>query len=322
MARASARSGASHSGEHPACDEVTQGRRLCGAPQSPSSSRQVTACSPRHRPRSSPRSAPPRAPSPPSPRWASRSAARRAARARSTPAAPRTPARRAARLPARATPTAARRRRRRTARRGAPARAARAAWSIRSRRCTRTRACSRSRCARRRVSPPGRGTAPVEYTVTDASGARVTGLDVLVEPWMPSMGHGASVKPSVSDEGEGRYVATNVELFVACVACDRLAPRAARPEARRGRGRGRMPAARVDARALRGPHGGARDARGRRDHRRQRALVHEGRARGWLTARGAVARANERVLGPADRAPRAKPAGAAWRGLLFVRGFS
>lgn len=60
--------------------------------------------------------------------------------------------------------------------------------------------------------PPSRGTAAVEYTVTDASGAPVSGLTVLVEPWMPAMGHGASVEPKVSEEGQGKYVAEGVEL--------------------------------------------------------------------------------------------------------------
>lgn len=60
--------------------------------------------------------------------------------------------------------------------------------------------------------PPSRGTVSVEYTVTEASGAPATGLTLLVEAWMPSMGHGASTKPKVSEEGQGKYVAEGVEL--------------------------------------------------------------------------------------------------------------
>ena len=62
--------------------------------------------------------------------------------------------------------------------------------------------------------PPARGVNRVEYTVTDASGAPVTGLAVDVEPWMPAMGHGASVKPSFEEQGQGRYVAREVDLFM------------------------------------------------------------------------------------------------------------
>jgi hypothetical protein len=62
--------------------------------------------------------------------------------------------------------------------------------------------------------PPTRGTSAVELTVTDAKGAALAGLDVAVEPWMPAMGHGASVVPTVSEEGGGRYVAREVDLFM------------------------------------------------------------------------------------------------------------
>jgi hypothetical protein len=62
---------------------------------------------------------------------------------------------------------------------------------------------------------PARGENVIELDVTDGtSGAPVTGLTVTMVPWMPAMGHGASVTPAVADEGGGRYVATNVDLFM------------------------------------------------------------------------------------------------------------
>lgn len=63
--------------------------------------------------------------------------------------------------------------------------------------------------------PPTRGTIEVEFRVHDTSGKAVSGLALDVQPWMPAHGHGASVVPSVTDEGDGRYVAKNVTLFMA-----------------------------------------------------------------------------------------------------------
>ena len=55
----------------------------------------------------------------------------------------------------------------------------------------------------------------VELTVTDAvTGAPVDGLSVEMTPWMPSMGHGTSVVPILDAQGHGRYVFTNVSLFM------------------------------------------------------------------------------------------------------------
>ncbi len=55
----------------------------------------------------------------------------------------------------------------------------------------------------------------VELAVTDAStGAGVDGLSITMTPWMPAMGHGASVTPAVTALGGGRYVFTNVSLFM------------------------------------------------------------------------------------------------------------
>jgi hypothetical protein len=58
-----------------------------------------------------------------------------------------------------------------------------------------------------------RGTNSLEFEITSA-GAGVDGLSLDVTPWMPAMGHGASVKPSVHAEGQGKYLVENVELFM------------------------------------------------------------------------------------------------------------
>ncbi len=53
----------------------------------------------------------------------------------------------------------------------------------------------------------------LELVVTDAqTQAPVDGLDVAIVPWMPAMGHGASTEPTVTANGGGTYVATNVIL--------------------------------------------------------------------------------------------------------------
>ena len=64
-------------------------------------------------------------------------------------------------------------------------------------------------------SPPSRGLMTAELTVTDsASGAPQDGLTLEVLPWMPSMGHGTSLVPTVSPAGGGKYVVTNVSLYM------------------------------------------------------------------------------------------------------------
>jgi YtkA-like len=55
----------------------------------------------------------------------------------------------------------------------------------------------------------------IELVVTDASsGATVDGLAITMTPWMPAMDHGASVTPLLTPLGQGRYVFTNVSLFM------------------------------------------------------------------------------------------------------------
>ena len=67
-----------------------------------------------------------------------------------------------------------------------------------------------------RFSPesPVVGLDAAELTITDASGAVVSGLTVVVVPWMPAHGHGSSTRPSVSEEAPGVYVATPINFFM------------------------------------------------------------------------------------------------------------
>lgn len=64
--------------------------------------------------------------------------------------------------------------------------------------------------------PPPRGTSTAELRITDASsGAPVDDLAVQVVPWMVAMGHGSSGKPTVTASGGGKYVVSNVSLYMA-----------------------------------------------------------------------------------------------------------
>jgi hypothetical protein len=63
--------------------------------------------------------------------------------------------------------------------------------------------------------PPSHGAIRAEYRVRDAMGAAVDGLAIEVVPFMVAMGHGASVAPTVSARGEGRYVVESLDLFMA-----------------------------------------------------------------------------------------------------------
>ncbi|MHB8419512.1 MAG: FixH family protein [Myxococcales bacterium] len=64
------------------------------------------------------------------------------------------------------------------------------------------------------TQPPTRGLDQFEYLVTDASGAPQDGLALTVATFMPEMGHGASLVPTVTAEGDGRYLVGNVYLFM------------------------------------------------------------------------------------------------------------
>lgn len=61
-------------------------------------------------------------------------------------------------------------------------------------------------------SPPARGSDAVQLTVTDASGQPVDGLTLAIQPWMPDMGHGSSVSPSVTAKGSGVYEVDDLYL--------------------------------------------------------------------------------------------------------------
>jgi hypothetical protein len=63
--------------------------------------------------------------------------------------------------------------------------------------------------------PPVRGSNSVELTITKAAdGSPADGLVLDVEPWMPAMNHGTSAKPAVMAEGDGKYLVTNVYLYM------------------------------------------------------------------------------------------------------------
>ena len=63
--------------------------------------------------------------------------------------------------------------------------------------------------------PPSRGNDTVELTISNASdGTPVDGLTLDVQPWMPSMNHGTSA-PTIAPEGNGKYLVSNVYLFMA-----------------------------------------------------------------------------------------------------------
>jgi hypothetical protein len=60
--------------------------------------------------------------------------------------------------------------------------------------------------------PLARGTNTVQYTITNDAGTPITGLSLDVVPWMPDMGHGSSIKPTVAERGQGVYVVSCVDL--------------------------------------------------------------------------------------------------------------
>jgi hypothetical protein len=63
--------------------------------------------------------------------------------------------------------------------------------------------------------PPSRGGIDAELTITDATtGAPRDGLTLQMRPWMPAMNHGA-IMATITPEGGGKYLATEVDLFMA-----------------------------------------------------------------------------------------------------------
>ncbi|HEY5374797.1 MAG TPA: FixH family protein [Polyangiaceae bacterium] len=63
--------------------------------------------------------------------------------------------------------------------------------------------------------PPTRGIVDMQLTITDATtGAPQSGLELKVAPWMPAMGHGTSVTPTVVESAPGIYDLQNLVLFM------------------------------------------------------------------------------------------------------------
>ncbi len=63
--------------------------------------------------------------------------------------------------------------------------------------------------------PPSRGDGSVELVIRNTTtNAPESGLSIDVVPWMPAMGHGASIVPAVASPSPGTYVITNVDLFM------------------------------------------------------------------------------------------------------------
>lgn len=63
--------------------------------------------------------------------------------------------------------------------------------------------------------PPTRGIVEMQLTITDATtGDPQTGLGLKVVPWMPAMGHGTSVTPTVVESAPGIYDLENLVLFM------------------------------------------------------------------------------------------------------------
>jgi hypothetical protein len=61
---------------------------------------------------------------------------------------------------------------------------------------------------------PVRGNHTVQLMLTDTAGAPADDLALTIVPWMPAMGHGTSVKPTVTPLGGGAYQLDDVDLFM------------------------------------------------------------------------------------------------------------
>lgn len=63
--------------------------------------------------------------------------------------------------------------------------------------------------------PPTRGNVSLQLSITDAvSEEPLSGLDLKVVPWMPAMGHGTSVTPSIQEVSPGVYELRNLILYM------------------------------------------------------------------------------------------------------------
>ncbi|UCG38056.1 MAG: FixH family protein [bacterium] len=54
------------------------------------------------------------------------------------------------------------------------------------------------------------GVNSLDLIIHDSSDADVTGARIVVEPWMPEMGHGVSTAPAISERGGGMYEVRDV----------------------------------------------------------------------------------------------------------------
>jgi hypothetical protein len=61
-------------------------------------------------------------------------------------------------------------------------------------------------------NPPSTGDNALSISLMDDQGAALAGADVGIEPWMPSMGHGSSTTPQMTELGAGAYRATNIQF--------------------------------------------------------------------------------------------------------------
>lgn len=61
-------------------------------------------------------------------------------------------------------------------------------------------------------APAQKGDNTWKVRVTDAAGAAVTGATVKVTPFMPEHGHGTSIAATVTEDADGRYDITPVNL--------------------------------------------------------------------------------------------------------------
>jgi hypothetical protein len=63
--------------------------------------------------------------------------------------------------------------------------------------------------------PPALGTNEAELTITNVTDGKARdGLAVQVVPWMPAMNHGTSVIPTITARGNGKYLVTELNLFM------------------------------------------------------------------------------------------------------------
>ncbi len=63
--------------------------------------------------------------------------------------------------------------------------------------------------------PPTRGNVSMQLSITDATtGAPESGLELSAVPWMPAMGHGTSVTPTIVETAPGVYDLENLVLFM------------------------------------------------------------------------------------------------------------